>query len=61
MLQPISTAPFDRDVELSVLHKDEHHALVFPCRPDPGGWMNAGSKKWIDVRPTHCREWTEKP
>ncbi len=32
---------------------DGPHALVFPCRQIPGGWMNAESKKWIEVRPTH--------
>ncbi len=60
MWQPVSTAPFDRDLELAVLDKDGHHALVFACRQIPGGWMNAGSKQWIDVRPTHWREWVEK-
>ena len=60
MWQPISGAPFDRDLELAVVDKDEHHALVFPCRRIAGGWMNAGSKKWIDVSPTHWREWVEK-
>ena len=60
MWQPISTAPFDRDLELAVLNKDEPHALVFPCRRIPGGWMNAETKKWIDLRPTHRREWGKK-
>ena len=60
MWQPISSAPFDRDLELAVVDKDEHHALVFPCRRISGGWMNAGSKKRIDVSPTHWREWVEK-
>jgi hypothetical protein len=57
MWQPISTAPFDRDVELAVKDGEGHHALVFPCRQIPGGWIKAESKKWIDVRPTHWREW----
>jgi len=61
MWQPILTAPFDRDLELAVINDDGHHALVFPCRRIPGGWMNAKSKKWIEVRPTHWREWVEKP
>ena len=60
MWQPISTAPFDRNIELAVLHEDEHHALVFPRRRIPGGWIHAELKKWIDVRPTHWREWIEK-
>ncbi|MDR3420300.1 MAG: hypothetical protein P4L80_03510 [Xanthobacteraceae bacterium] len=61
MWQPISTAPFDRDLELAVVDEDEAHALVFACRQIPGGWINAESKKRIDVRPTHWREWVEKP
>jgi hypothetical protein len=60
MWQPVSTAPFDRDLELAVVDKDETHALVFPCRQIPDGWMNAESRKRVDVRPTHWREWIEK-
>jgi hypothetical protein len=60
MWQPISTAPFDRDVELAVIDKDAPHALVFPCRRIPGGWLNSGSNRWISVNPTHWREWVEK-
>jgi hypothetical protein len=61
MWQPISTVPFDRDLELAVLDKDEPHALVFACRQILGGWINAKSNERIDVRPTHWREWAEKP
>ena len=60
MWLPISTAPYERDLELAVMDKDEPHALVFPCRRVPGGWINAELRKWIDVRPTHWREWVEK-
>ncbi len=60
MWQPISIAPFDRDLELAVVDKDEPHALVFPCRRVPGGWMSTESNKQIDVRPTHWRGWTKK-
>ena len=56
MCQPISTATFERDLELAVIDKGEPHALVFPCRRIPGGWKNAKSKKQIDVSPTHWRE-----
>jgi hypothetical protein len=61
MWQSISTAPFERDLELAVIDKDEPHALVFPCHRIPGGWKNAESKKEIDVSPTHWREWVKKP
>ena len=61
MWQPISTAPFDCNLELAVMDKDEPHALVFPCRRVPGGWVHAELKKWIDVHPTHWREWGGLP
>jgi len=60
MWQPISTAPFDRDLELAVVEGDGAHALAFPCRRTPGGWMNAANNRRIEVRPTHWREWQEE-
>jgi hypothetical protein len=58
--QPISSAPFDSDLELAVLDADGAHALVFPCRRVPDGWINAATKQWVDVQPTHWREWSSK-
>jgi hypothetical protein len=59
MWQPISSAPFDRDLELAVIDKGEAHALVFACRQLPaGGWVKVGTERQIEVRPTHWREWT---
>lgn len=55
--QSLCNAPFDRDLELAVITKDGPHALVFSCRRILGGWMNAATKKRIEVRPTHWREW----
>ncbi|HYA06335.1 MAG TPA: hypothetical protein VEF90_10630 [Xanthobacteraceae bacterium] len=57
MWRPISTAPFDRDLELAVIDSSGPHALVFPCRRLLGGWINAVSKIRIEVQPTHWREW----
>jgi hypothetical protein len=57
MWQPVSSAPFDRDLELAVIERDCPHCLVFPCRRTPGGWINAETKGRIDVRPTHWRPW----
>ncbi len=57
MWQDISTAPFDRDLELAVLDVEGPHALVFPCRRIVGGWMKAETRERIDVHPTHWREW----
>jgi hypothetical protein len=53
----IATAPFDRDLELAILDFDGTHALVFPCCRVVGGWIDAGSKKRIELSPTHWRDW----
>ena len=59
MWQPISSAPFDRDLELAVIDKGEAHALVFACRQLPaGGWVKFGTERQIEVRLTQWREWT---
>ena len=50
-------APFNADLELAVLDREGTHALVFPCRRILGGWVNATTKKRIDIQPTHWREW----
>ena len=59
--QPISTAPFDRELELAVFERDGPHALAFACRRIASGWISAETKQQIDVRPTHWREWNAKP
>jgi hypothetical protein len=61
MWQPITTAPFEEDLELAVLDSDGEHALVFPCRRVPGGWVKCGTRQWVSVQPTHWREWREGP
>ena len=55
--EPISSAPFDRDLELAVIGRDGEHALVFPCRRILRGWIDATTKQWIVVSPSHWREW----
>jgi hypothetical protein len=57
MWQQVSTAPFDRDLELAVIDDDGPHALVFPCRRILNGWMKVETKERMDVRPTHWRDW----
>lgn len=57
MWSPISTAPFDQDIELAVLDADGPHALVFACRRIHSGWMKSKTKERLDVRPTHWRAW----
>jgi len=57
MWQPISSAPYDLDLELAVIDEDGPHALVFPCRRVLDGWINAETNWRISVRPTHWRPW----
>lgn len=55
--QPISTAPFDRDLQLAVIEKGEAHALVFACRHTQFGWIDAQTRQKVSVVPTHWRDW----
>src|SRR5215472_5335954 len=55
--QPAASAPFDRQLELAVIDRRGTHALVFPCRRDPEGWIDAQTRRRIEVVPTHWREW----
>jgi hypothetical protein len=57
--QGISTAPFDRDLELAVIDATGIHTLVFPCRRALRRWINATTSASIDVHPTHWREWND--
>jgi hypothetical protein len=61
MWKPISTAPLDRELELAVIDASGPHVLVFPCRRILGGWINADTRDRIEVRPTHWREWRQRP
>lgn len=55
--ETISTAPYDRDLEVAVIEKDHVHALVFACRRATNGWIKASTKERILVSPTHWRPW----
>lgn len=57
--QPISSAPRDRDLQLSVIEDGEVYALVFPCRRKSGQWAHAKTGKLVEVDPTHWRDWTD--
>jgi hypothetical protein len=58
--QPAISAPFDRDLELAVIHEEGTVVLIFPCRRIPNGWMDAETKERLpDLEPTHWREWPE--
>ena len=56
--QPIIRAPWERDIELAVIDPDgSMQALPFPCRRTFGGWLDAKTRVWVDLEPTHWREW----
>lgn len=57
MWKPILTAPFGRNLKLAVFDEDGEHALVFPCMKEREGWRNAATGAWVDIRPTHWRDW----
>ena len=59
MWEPITTAPYNRELELAVIERDDVHALVFPCRRTPEGWINATTGKRVVVKPTHWRSWQD--
>jgi hypothetical protein len=56
---PVSIAPSDADLEVGVMDKRDIHALVFPVRKIGTDWVNASTKKRIDIQPTHWRKWTD--
>jgi hypothetical protein len=57
---PITSAPFERDIELAVLDQNGEHSVTFACRRSAEGWLSARSNRPIDIRPTHWRQWIEK-
>ncbi len=58
MWHPISTAPFDRDLELAIIDSNGVRAITFPCRRVLGGWIKAEIKTRVELRPAHWRDWS---
>jgi hypothetical protein len=56
---PISTAPSNSNLEVGVVDKNGVHALMFPVRKNGPEWVDASTKKRIEIQPTHWRLWTE--
>jgi hypothetical protein len=52
--QPISTVPRDKDIEVCVI-EGEPHVFVSACRLTEAGWIEARTKRLLDIRPTHWR------
>jgi hypothetical protein len=59
--QPVASAPFDRDLELSVIENGEVYSLAFSCRRTEFGWVEGRTRKSVLVDPTHWREWSRRP
>lgn len=58
MWQNAASAPMERDLEVAVIDVDGPHAAIFPCRRVDGGWVNATTRRPVDINPTHWRYWT---
>jgi putative transposase len=57
---PVSIAPSDADPKVCVMGYDGIvHALSFPYHRHKTGWVDASTRKRIDIEPTHWRTWTE--
>jgi len=51
--------PSDGDLEVCVMDKRGSHALVFPVLKSGTDWVDASTKKRIDIQPTHWRKWSD--
>jgi len=56
----VSIAPSDTDLEVGVMDKNGVHALIFPARKVGTDWVDASTKKRIDIQPTHWRKWADR-
>jgi hypothetical protein len=56
---PISSAPSDADLEVCVMDRHEFHVLIVPCRKSGTEWVDASTKKSVEIQPTHWRKWIE--
>lgn len=56
--ETISTAPFDRDLELAVVEGGRVYPLIFACRRTARGWIRVPSMERVTVNPTHWRLWS---
>ena len=58
-IDPDSDVPTVRDLRLAVVDKGEVHALIFPCRRSGQSWVDANTKRRVEVYPTHWQEWAD--
>jgi hypothetical protein len=57
---PMSIAPSDTDLEVGVMDRGHVHALIFPVRKRGDDWVDAATKRAVDIQPTHWRKWEAK-
>jgi hypothetical protein len=53
----IVSVPGERDLEVAVINGAGIHPVAFPCRYQDGIWINANTRRPIEINPTHWREW----
>jgi hypothetical protein len=59
--QPVSSAPFDRDLEVRLSDGLGRYSLLYPCRlVADKGWVNALSGTALAAGPIEWRDWREK-
>jgi len=56
---PVSIAPSDIDLEVCVMDGGGVHALIFPVRRAKTDWVDAETRKRVDMEPTHWRKWND--
>lgn len=54
---PVTTAPFNQDLELRLAGQHRRYVLPFPCRNTRDGWMNSDLKVRVDLPAVEWRCW----
>ena len=55
---PLSTMPFNQDVELRVVESGQSITLPFPCRhTNDGDWINVDLGSTVAIEPVEWRVW----
>lgn len=58
---PISTAPFNQDLDVRVVENGEAITLPFPCRhTNDGKWLNVDLGTHIKIEPVAWRVWQNR-
>jgi len=56
---PISTAPFNRDLEIRVTGERGPQRIPFPCRRDDEGWINVDLGTRVELDAVDWRVWPD--